>query len=540
MAKLIDHQPIRFNYTTECNLVAHDWKQFQQWGDTAKFQMEMEVCPTEQNAVKNGGFNTTSDWTIAGSTFAINTSLGRAIKSTGGAANINQPIGSTDGILWRVIVDINITSGTFNVGLGTTVHNITSSGNYEFWIIADTVTILQIYGDGASSGYVSNVSAVPANDNFEVAIINEAGTTVHTITNADSEMSFVGGFLTVSIPWQTIVGGGIDGGCYTLNVSDPCHCQQGGFPAQDFKTGTDEWYVYSGNQDWVFDELVGVPVIEFNPSGASTSLIEHAFIGCNGTSYDVTYTIAGMVAGDTFQVRLGGATGTTRTTSGTYTESIVALNNQNIKFYGTSTGATNYNVSAFSVVATTRTNQFVSVPIKLSETAIDCTYMINFCCNQDNMGFGFTGTGFSPSVRLAAQYAHGAMTNDRNSYEYSTGRKATTYYRGRKNKSLKFIAPSYIHDALMHMGGYDHAYIDGNEIFVEDDEYPSISWNDQTDLGGVTLTLRDKQVLIENRIISNDQKGCNINGNPVLLQPIDGGGGVVWVDPETGEIIIRG
>lgn len=539
MAKLIDHQPIRFNYTTECNLVAHDWKQFQQHGDTAQFQMEMEVCPTEQDAVKNGGFNTTSDWALSGN-FTINTSLGRAIKTTGGTGILSQQIGTSDGVLWRFQIDITISSGSFSFTFGTTTHTITSTGNYDFWIIADTATAMYVVGNGAASGYVSNVSAVPTNNNFEVAIINEAGTTVHTITNADSEMSFVGGFLTVSIPWLTIVGGGIDGGCYTLNVSDPCHCQQGGFPAQDFKTGTDEWYVYSGNVDWSFSELGGVPIAVFNTSGASTSLFEHAFIGCNGTSYDVTYTLANMVAGDTFQVRLGGASGTTRTTNGTYTESIVALNNQNIKFYGTSTGASNYIVYDFSVEATTRTNQFVSVPIKLSETAIDCTYLINFCCNQDNMGFGFTGTGFSPSVRLAAQYAHGAMTNDRNSYEYSTGRKATTYYRGRKNKSLKFIAPSYIHDALMHMGGYDHAYIDGNEIFVEDDEYPSISWNDQTDLGGVTLTLRDKEILIENRIISNDQKGCNINGNPILLKPIDGVGGVVWVDPETGEIIIRG
>ena len=539
MAKLIDHQPIRFNYTTECNLVAHDWKQYAQWGDTTQFQMEMEACPTEQDAVKNGGFNTTSDWVVSGN-WSINTSSGRAEKTTGANGSINQPIGTVDGVLWRIRIDATVTSGFLELNFGTVYENITSTGVYEYWITADTVSVLQIYANGATSGHVSNISAVPINSNFEVAIVNDAGTTVHTITNADSEMSFVGGYMTVSIPWQTIVGGGIAGDCYTLQVSDPCHCQQGGFVAQDLATGHDEWFYTSGNEDWVFDEIGGTPVIEFNPSGASISLIEHRFIGCNGTDYDVTYTLAGMAAGDIFQVRLGSATGAIRTTNGTYTETITSLGAGNLKFYGVSTGATNYNVSDFSVVATTRTAQFTSVPIKLSETAIDCTYLINFCCDDDNMGFGFANTGFSPILRLAAQYAHGGMTADRNSYEFSTGRKSTTYYRGRKNKSLKFVAPSYIHDAMMHLGGYDHVYIDNTEVFVEDDEYPTVSWNDQTDLGGVTLTMRDKEILIENRRITSTQKGCNIGGNPIGLKPDGTGNVVTWVDPETGEIIIRG
>ena len=91
-----------------------------------------------------------------------------------------------------------------------------------------------------------------------------------------------------------------------------------------------------------------------------------------------------------------------------------------------------------------------------------------------------------------------------------------------------------MHDFLMHLGGYDHTYIDGAEVFVEDDEYPTVGWSDQTDLGTVTLTMREKEVLIENRRITSAAKGCDPNGNAILLNNDN------WLDPATGEIITTG
>jgi hypothetical protein len=188
-------------------------------------------------------------------------------------------------------------------------------------------------------------------------------------------------------------------------------------------------------------------------------------------------------------------------------------------------------VTDLTIRATTRTVQHTSVPIRVVETATDCTHKIVVCNDSDGMSAGFSNTGFAPMLRIGSQYAHGGSTSTRNSYEFSNGRKSTTYYRGRPNKSLSLIAPSYIHDFLMHLGGFDHVYIDTEEVFIEDDEYPTVSWNNQTDIGGVTLTMRDKTILIENRRCSSVVKACDPNGNPITT-----GDGIIITLPDGGKI----
>ncbi len=502
MAKINNNYPIRFDYTPECNLVDHNWLQFAEYGDVSQFQLEIEPCAYEQNAINNGAFTSIGYWNVTGGSFSIDTAGGKAVKVTGGAANIKQDVASADGVYWRIEMDFVVTSGQFAVKFGTDINIVTQSGSYEFYITADSVTSLIVSGDGTTSGSFTNVTAMPINTAFEVYVVDANGVTQHTYT--ESDFNFTNQWMTVSIDWQDIA---VGSGCYTLKVSDPCHCVQGGFIQEDFTTDPSSWSTSAG---W----SITAGAASFNgASGTGQALMSGVL--CVGTEYEITYTLAN-VAGDSFYVQLGSATGTTRTTNGTFTDTVTATNSSSFKMVASApTHLPMMTVTNMTIRATTRTSQHTSVPIKVLETATDCTHKIVVCNDSDGMSAGFDNTGFAPMLRVHSQYAHGGATATRNSYEFSNGRKSTTYYRGRANKSLALIAPSYIHDFLMHLGGFDHVYIDGVEVFVEDDEYPTISWNNQTDLGGVTLTMRDKTVLIENRRITSAVKACDPNGNPI-------------------------
>lgn len=516
MANVIDHHPIRFDYSAECNLVDHNWMQYAEYGDVSQFQLELGPCAYEQNAVENGSFTSTGYWNIIGSSFSMNTTLGRADKITGSTAYIKQDIDSADDVYWKISIDFEVITGQFGVTFGTQTEIITTSGSYDFWITADTVTQLIIFGNGTTSGSFTNVVALPINTEFEVYVVDANGTTQHTYTSSD--FNFTNQWLTASIDWQDIA---VVEGCYTLQISDPCTCVQGGFIQQDFETDTGAW---STDATWTITGGTAT----FSGSAATGQALMSGIL-CPGTSYDVRYTLANM-AGNTFYVQLGSATGTVRSTNGTFNETIVCTNSSTLKLVGGGL-TSSLDVHSLTISATTRTVQHTSVPIRVLESAADCTHKITVCNDSDGMGAGFLYTGFSPMLRVACQYAHGGSTSTRNSYEFSSGTKSTTYYRGRGNKSLSMVVPSYIHDFLMHIGGYDHVYVDGIEVFVEDDEYPTVSWNDQTDLGGVTLTLRDKTVLIENRRCSSKVEACDPNGNPITT----GSGEIIFL-PDGGKL----
>ena len=517
MATTIDHHPIRFDYSAECNLVDYNWMQYAEYGDVSQFQLELEPCAYEQNAIINGSFTSSGvDWVSSGFNWSIDTTNGKAIKTTGGSGFMRQVVATADDVYWKISMDFVVNSGQFDVEFGLTTYNITASGSYEFYIMSDTVVTLKVTGDGTTSGSFTNVVALPINLNFEVYVVDAAGVTQHTYTSTD--FNFTNQWLTASIDWQDIA---VAEGCYTLQISDACTCVQGGFIQEDFETDTEAW---STDSTWT----IASGSADFSGSAATGQALMSGIL-CVGTEYDVEYTLTNM-AGNTFYVQLGSAVGATRSTNGTFTDTVTCTNSSSFKMVGGGF-MSSLSVADLTVRVTTRTVQHTSVPIRVLTSAADCTHKITVCNDSDGMGAGFNYTGFSPMLRVDSQFAHGGSTSTRNSYEFSSGTKSTTYYRGRGNKSLMMVVPSYIHDFLYHIGGYDHVYVDGVEVFVEDDEYPTVSWNDQTDMGGVTLTMRDKTVLIENRRCSSKVEACDPSGNDITT-----GGNEIILLPDGGKI----
>jgi len=140
------------------------------------------------------------------------------------------------------------------------------------------------------------------------------------------------------------------------------------------------------------------------------------------------------------------------------------------------------------------------------------------CNDSDAFGFGFANTGFRPLMRIPASLNRSSYPMERLSYDNSIGVKATYYGRSRKAKELGFDGVEFMHDFAHLWGMADHFYIDDVEYFVEDDEYPSISWAENDDIGGVTIIVSEKEQLLENRRLSSSSVGCAVDGNELLDQ----------------------
>ena len=220
-----------------------------------------------------------------------------------------------------------------------------------------------------------------------------------------------------------------------------------------------------------------------------------------------------MGGNEEFNVRLGATNGVTRTSDGTYTEQITSSGTSFIMIGNSISGTQTFGVTDMQIEEATPSSILYSNTIEVSE-AFDCkTLALSLCNDSDGLGFGFANTGFAPLMRIPASLNRSSYPMERLSYDNSLGRKATYYGRSRKAQELGFDGKELMHDFASLFGLADHFYIDGEEYFVEDDEYPSISWSDGEDSGGVTINVSKKVQLIENKRLSSASVGCEVGGS---------------------------
>lgn len=549
MIQTIDIHPVRFNHSIPCGFIDAGYRQAIQHGDITQFQMLIDECENTPQMLNNTVFNTATDWsTYFGTTFSIDTIAGQAIKTTGDIAGITQPIVVADGVLMKIIVDIQITSGAFLLNVGTHLQTISNTGTFTFYVIADGVGAIGFLGGADSSGAINRVELYPVNTNFEIEIGHPDGTTVRTIDtiNNPEYFHFSAGFMTVSFDWTQTGGGYLPDGCYELRVSDPCDCGNGGFVAMDFRTVQNQWMTSAGayqppsTNGWNF--LSGL--LTYNGLVTPESSIYYEDVICGGETYEITYSLTGMNAGNEFQIRVGTVLGTNQTTNGTFTETITAAgtSTQNLILYGRDTGGGgSFTISDFSIKRVNRSFDYISNLFDV-KSVHNCTCLVSACNDSNALLAGYNATGFSPSIRIAARYGQGGYSSNQNRYESSFGRMNRYYYRGRKVSTFMFSAPMYVHDFFAHLAGYDHVFIDGDEVFMNDDEYPSISWVDNWDLGDVELQVTPKQSLIEKRRCAATVSVCSVDGFDVPIS-IDGNGNIddtTLGTETTGEILTDG
>lgn len=501
MANQIPHQPIIFNEAEDCLLEEGRVKLMAQYGDVTQFQMQLEPCGSDFDVIQNGNFADASEWTSFGGWSIAN---GEATHVQGASGQLYQSAPVSDGTLVRLTFDFENSDQTqeLNLSWSGVINYISQSGSYEFWIEADNAINLKFTAFSAQNCVISNVQMISINTNFSVAILDENNSPLLQLPT--SAFDFSDGYFTCSIDWEDL---SITEGCRKIVVVDPCPCSQRGVTALDFTTSTFEW---SSNAAWTISGGTAV----YNDS--TTELTSLLNVVCSGTEYNVTFTVSGMTGNEEFSVGLGSTYGTTITSNGTYTQTITA-NGSRIALRGNSTSGTQtFTVSDMSIEATSFADFLLSNEIKLAETLNCGTLEMAICNDSDALGFGFANTGFRPTMRIPASLNRSNYPMERLSYDNSRGRKSTYYGRLRKAQELGFDAKEFMHDFAALFGLADHFYIDGSEYFVEDDEYPSISWGEFDDVGGVTINVSEKLQLVENRRISSSSVGCAENGNVIV------------------------
>ena len=501
MANQIPHQPIIFNESEDCLLEEGRVKLMAQYGDVTQFQMQLEPCGSDFEVIQNGNFADASEWTTFGGWSIAN---GEATHVQGASGQLYQSAPASDGTLVRLTFDFENSDQTqeLNVGWSGVNHYISQSGSYEFWIEADSATNVVFTAFAAQNCVISNVQMISINTNFSVVIVDENNSPLLQLPT--SAFDFSDGYFTCSIDWEDL---SISEGCRKIVVIDPCPCSQRGVTALDFTTSTFEW---SSNAAW---NISGGSAVYNGSTQELTSLLN---VLCSGLDYKVTFTVSGMGGNEEFSVGLGSTFGTTITSNGTYTQTITS-NGSRIALRGNSTSGTQtFTVEDMEIEEVVPSSILQSNTIQVAETLNCGTLEMAICNDSDALGFGFANTGFKPTMRIPASLNRSNYPMERLSYDNSRGRKSTYYGRLRKAQELGFDAKEFMHDFAALFGLADHFYIDGSEYFVEDDEYPSISWGEFDDVGGVTINVSKKLQLVENRRISSYSVGCSTESLELL------------------------
>jgi len=520
MAEILENQPIIFDEVLDCHLEDSGVRVLAQYGDITQFQMGLTPCISDLPLIQNSNFVDSSNWTL-GADWTI--SGGVACHAVGVYGVLTQLAPVNDGTLVRFDFDLNVTSQGCVVVYGTYVESFFVSGIYTRYIVASGATTIGVAANGSAAVCVNSISAITINTNFEVYIIDDTSATVHTLDTSDGYFNLEDGYFTASIDWETLA---IASGCYTLGVFDPCPCSQGGIIAIDFVSALFNWSLASS---WT---IFGGDAT-YNGTSTGQAILNHVL--CADTEYTITYTIGDMGGNEEFNWRLGTTNGVTRTTDGIYTENITANGTSLIMIGNSTSGSQTFTVKVASIEIATKTATYTSNVIKVSSVDFGCkTYELAMCNDSDALGFGFLNTGFRPAYRMDCSLVRGTYPMTREAYDYSSGVKRVTYGRSRIVRELGLDIPAHLIDFMSLSPMVDHFYIEGVEYFVEDDEFPSVSWDDDIHFGSVTINVSIKRQLIDNVRLSSASVGCDVNGNPLLDSNFE------KVTDETGAIITDG
>lgn len=210
-----------------------------------------------------------------------------------------------------------------------------------------------------------------------------------------------------------------------------------------------------------------------------------------GTQYVIKFTISGRTQG---KLRLENYEETHEFTENqTYAVLGTAINgtlvftgeldeDENL-FDGCIDGVEVYSLSSQTSIA-------CSPCINVNESQDECLLLMT--AENDNNALGFGWDGLTLKARIGAKFAKVEYDENSEDLDDNGGDRITTYFDGKKNRSLQIsAAPVFIHDFLFMCKGVDSFKINGVE-YVIIDKYPSITWNKSEKEGTVELKVRKK------------------------------------------------
>lgn len=505
---LIPYQPLPFGLEPNCTLPCSGWVQKIEKGDRTSMQFTYGACGNTGSVLTNGNFaDGSAGWTVNG-TWDFSDYV--ATSPVGTSGYIEQSITGAVGLWYELSFNLVLNNGimllTSNLGV---IETFTTSGIKTIAIYSEGMTNLNFYFPQDLGGSLSAITLKPISTELLVNVVDLDNVVVATVPN--EWLTLTAGFLTLSIEeWVTLA---LEDGCYKLAIYDPCECSQFGFIGDDFDTPNQ--FAVTTNTVSTTVTIDGGDMDVVNGGAVAGSVVIQKLASvCPDVSYEITYTLSGLAGADNFRISAGSASGTLRTTNGTFTETLAVTSTTDdptgLRFiFGLAVGGLHtITVTDFSIEATEPIVAYYSEQFDL-KTDHRCTVLIEACGNSDQFNFGFNSTGFRPTIRLEGTYRGGGHPLSKTGYEYSTGEKSVPYMRSRKSNTFMFGAPEYVHDFAVLWLGFDTIYIDGVLKASDDEDEPTAALDEDQDFGVVTYQFSDKIENTEKTSCATKGIGCS-------------------------------
>jgi hypothetical protein len=295
-------------------------------------------------------------------------------------------------------------------------------------------------------------------------------------------------------------------GCHRLAITDPCEngCSVYGIENPNFNglvavggsgSGwdlTDGIWEISGGQAIFTDVLISDEAV----------MISDSFLCAEEDSvYEVTIKITAIEDTRIFIVPPSGGsvtpayvagvgTFTFQVTTGAFAEPLT------IKGQAMANGASAY-IDSCIVKLSAESSTFVqySEVFDLGDYNDTCRYFkIEGCNAQDQFNLAFGGSSFLPMIRLEGRRSKAQYESNAKTFRYASGKWSANYVDRIKQWTFHFgRLPEYVLDFLSTIFYYDNCYVNGVLMFPQDDNFPSVEYQDaDTYLGSFDIDLVEK------------------------------------------------
>lgn len=498
MAEIIPYQPVEWNGTRDACLHGEVKPMKVNEGDVTQFQFKLEPCGDAQrwtNPFTTSGGN----WTVVSQEYC---------HTAGAAGGLVAMPTLTENVSYFFQLTVSgMTAGSIEsrINLFDTLITITQNGVYTFWFTPPATAVYQwaLTVTSDFDGCIDEPTFFRIDNNFRFFICDDQSNILATLDKNSGVFKFQRQWLTVDIDWDLYVS---THGCYNITGIDPCinDCSQTRMIGQDFQDDT-QWTISTGaGRDWVISG--GTASFQATMLGVAEMISLQSL--CAGKTYEITYTLANML-NNTFQLNVGGTLGVLRSTNGTFTETITAGGSAAFRLIGDSPAiASDFEVTnlAFEMIDADVTADYVSNTFEYGVHS--CTNLINAVNNEDAFGMGFYDTTFNPRVRVECKIFPHTTDQERLIHEDSKGKKFVVWGNNNWIELLRIInEPPHVLKFLSLLPLFNHWYIGLQEYFVNDDEFPEISWTKFRNSGSVDLEIRKKQELIKQQDCTDQNVG---------------------------------
>ena len=498
---IIENQPITFDGLDECSQDI-EFAQLVDNIDTTQFQVILEVCEGAGNQITDPHFNNDDGQWVLGDNWSTADNL--LCHTAGFMIGMSSTIALYITRYYQVIIVVDSISfgAQFQVLLGAQViGTISTVGTFifygfpiDFFGVTGVVIVPLVDGDMC----ISEIDVYEVATDLGVTIKDLAGVQVFQFSyfTNPSYFTLVQNYMTISVNWADF---GIANGCYVLCLSEPCTFEGAEISNCDFDGNADGWTI---GESWTYSDgaVVGVFDEEFEAELSQSNVFVVGQEYCvKITVSDSTLGVVNVYFGDNYQGSISEVGEFTFT--GISTNDLLRI----VLVYGSIT------ITSICPCDKVYTCDYTSNTFNFKDWLPSCTMQINACNNEDGLGFAFTGTGFTPRLRLMAKLRLPKYPAELTQYTDSAGKKGVVYYSGRKAKNLCIDAqPEYIHDFLRLLLGFDNIWIDNVLYVCEDTEYNIEPIDAYDNIGKVRILMSKKTQNIKNTNCSDSENDCNL------------------------------